>query len=79
VSLDSLTAYGGLALGLYKSANGQSANRRQRYIDEAIKLRQMIIEKEPEQFTVVKLTQNWLWTEQAISDWQSLLQENQKR
>ncbi|MFB2645960.1 CHAT domain-containing protein [Raphidiopsis sp. BLCC-F218] len=79
VSLDSLTAYGGLALGLYKSANGQSPDRRQRYIDEAIKLRQMIIEKEPEQFTVVRLTRNWLWTEQAISDWQSLLQENQKR
>ncbi|QNP29497.1 cell division protein HetF [Cylindrospermopsis curvispora] len=79
VSLESLTAYGGLALGLYKSASGQSPNRRQRYIDEAIKLRQMIIEKEPEQFTVARLTRNWLWTEQAISDWQSLLQENQKR
>ncbi|EFA69782.1 CHAT domain-containing protein [Cylindrospermopsis raciborskii] len=79
VSLDSLTAYGGLALGLYKSANGQSPNRRQRYIDEAVKLRQMIIQKEPGQFTVARLGQNWLWTEQAISDWHSLLQENQKR
>ena len=79
VSLDFLTAHGGLALGLYKSANGQPPNRRQKYIDEAIKLRQMIIEKEPEQFTVERLTRNWLWTEQAISDWQSLLKENPKR
>ncbi|EFA74249.1 HetF [Raphidiopsis brookii D9] len=79
VSLDSLTAHGGLALGLYKSANDQPPNRRQKYIDEAIKLRQMIIEKEPEQFTVERLTRNWLWTEQAISDWQSLLEENPKR
>ncbi|MBE9235587.1 CHAT domain-containing protein [Anabaena aphanizomenioides LEGE 00250] len=76
---EALTAYAGLALGLYKSANNQSANKQGQYIKEAIKLRQMVIQNEPVKFTVDKLAQNWLWTDQAIANWRSLLQEQEKR
>jgi hypothetical protein len=71
-----LTAYAGLALGLYKSAKSQPADKRQQYLQEAIKLRQMVIQNAPADFTIERLSQNWLWTEQAIADWRLLLQEN---
>jgi hypothetical protein len=67
-----LTAYAGLALGLYKSAQSQPADKRQKYLQEAIKLRQMVIQNAPADFTIEKLSQNWLWTQQAIADWQRL-------
>ncbi|MEA5578863.1 cell division protein HetF [Anabaena sp. UHCC 0451] len=76
---EALNAYAGLALGLYKSANTQPADRQERYIKEAIKLRQMVIQNEPVKFTVDQLAQNWLWTDQAIADWRSLLQQQEKR
>jgi hypothetical protein len=75
---DVLTAYAGLALGLYKSVNSQpSADKQKRYLQEAIKLRQKVIQDEPVRFTVDKLAQNWLWTDKAIADWKSLLQEQE--
>jgi hypothetical protein len=67
-----LTAYAGLALGLYKSAKSQPPEKRQQYLQEAIKLRQMVIQNAPADFTIERLSQNWLWTEQAIADWRSL-------
>ena len=69
---EALTAYAGLALGLYKSAQSQPADKRQKYLQEAIKLRQMVIQNAPADFTMEKLSRNWLWTQQAIADWQSL-------
>lgn len=69
---EALTAYAGLALGLYKSAQNQPADKRQQYLREAIKLRQMVIQNAPADFTMEKLSRNWLWTQQAIADWQSL-------
>ncbi|MDB9456683.1 CHAT domain-containing protein [Dolichospermum circinale CS-534/05] len=69
---EALTAYAGLALGLYKSAQSQPSDKRQKYLQEAIKLRQMVIQNAPADFTIEKLSQNWLWTQQAIADWQSL-------
>ncbi len=73
---EALTAYAGLALGLYKSAQSHTGDKRQQYLHEAIKLRQMVIQNAPANFTIEKLSQNWLWTEQAIADWRLLLQEN---
>ncbi|MFM7366048.1 MAG: cell division protein HetF [Cuspidothrix sp.] len=73
---EALTAYAGLALGLYKSAQGNRGEKRQQYLHEAIKLRQMVIQNAPANFTIEQLSQNWLWTEQAIADWRLLLQEN---
>ncbi|MEO3703504.1 cell division protein HetF [Trichormus azollae] len=74
-----LTAYAGLALGLYKSVNNQPAAKQAQYMNEAIKLRQLVIQNDPVSFTVDKLAQNWLWTENAIADWRSLLQQQKKR
>ncbi|NDJ21183.1 CHAT domain-containing protein [Nostoc sp. B(2019)] len=74
-SKDALTSYAGLSLGLYKSALGQPNSKQTQYISEAIKLRQTVIQYDPINFQIDKLTKNWLWTEQAIADWRSLLQE----
>ncbi|MBD2385824.1 cell division protein HetF [Cylindrospermum sp. FACHB-282] len=78
VPKDALTSYAGLALGLYKSANNQPGAKRAQYITEAIKLRQLVIQDNPVDFQVDKLAHNWLWTEKAITDWRSLLQEKSK-
>jgi len=72
---DTLTAYAGLGLALYKSAHDQPTNKRKLYINEAIRLRQIVMGNEAENFTVNKLGDNWLWTSLAIGDWQSLLEE----
>ncbi|UKP00391.1 cell division protein HetF [Nostoc sp. UHCC 0870] len=72
---DVLTSYAGLALGLYKSAKSFSGNRRTQYINEAIKLREKVLEKEPSNFQIDKLSNNWLWTETTLADWRSLLRE----
>ncbi|MCC5610721.1 CHAT domain-containing protein [Nostoc sp. CHAB 5834] len=75
VPQDALTSYAGLALGLYKSALSQSNGKQTQYLKEAIKLRQMVLKSDPVNFQVDKLAKNWLWTEKAIVDWRSLLQE----
>ncbi|MBW4615686.1 MAG: CHAT domain-containing protein [Desmonostoc vinosum HA7617-LM4] len=76
---DALTSYAGLALGLYKTAQGQPVTKQTQYISEAIKLRQMVIKYDPLGFQIDKLATNWLWTEQAITDWQSLLQQKDEQ
>ncbi|MDZ8262033.1 cell division protein HetF [Nostoc sp. ChiQUE01b] len=75
VPQDALTSYAGLALGLYKSALSQSKGKQTQYLNEAIKLRQTVLKSDQENFQVDKLAKNWLWTEKAIEDWRSLLQE----
>ncbi len=75
VPQDALTSYAGLALGLYKSALSQSSGKQTQYLNEAIKLRQTVLKSDRENFQVDKLAKNWLWTEKAIEDWRSLLQE----
>ncbi|MDZ8056175.1 MAG: cell division protein HetF [Aulosira sp. ZfuVER01] len=76
---DALTSYAGLALGLYKSASKQSTDKQSQYMNEAIKLRQMVMKDDPLNFQVNKLSNNWLWTEKAIADWRSLLQEKSQQ
>ncbi|MEH1904885.1 MAG: cell division protein HetF [Nostoc sp.] len=75
VPKDALTSYAGLALGLYKSALSQSSGKQTQYLNEAIKLRQLVLKSDLVNFQVDKLAKNWLWTEKAIADWRSLLQE----
>jgi hypothetical protein len=78
--LDALTAYAGLALGLYKTAYAQPPNKRQQYLNEAIKLRQMVVKDDPVNFQLDQLRKNWLWSEKSIDDWRSLLQlKNESR
>jgi CHAT domain len=78
VPQDALTSYAGLAIGLYKSAPNQPANKQAQYLNEAIKQSQMVLKDDPINFQINKLSSNWLWTEQAIADWRSLLQEKDK-
>ncbi|MBD2437710.1 cell division protein HetF [Nostoc sp. FACHB-110] len=75
VPRDALTPYAGLALGLYKSANNQPATKQTQYMNEAIKLRKLVINQDPVNFQANKLSNNWLWTEKAIGDWRSLLEQ----
>ncbi|KAB8316583.1 CHAT domain-containing protein [Tolypothrix campylonemoides VB511288] len=79
VPRDALTAYAGLALGLYKTASNQPAGKREQYLNEAIKLRQMIIKEDPINFETRELGKNWLWTEKALQDWKALLQQKTQR
>ncbi|MDJ0620454.1 MAG: hypothetical protein QNJ63_27570 [Calothrix sp. MO_192.B10] len=73
-----LTAYAGFAIGIYKTALEQPAARQEQYLNEAIKLRQMVLKQDPTNFQINELAKNWLWTEEALKDWQSLLQEKSR-
>lgn len=75
VPAEALPAYAGLALGMYKSARGLSPVKQEQYINEAIKLRQTVLEKDPVNFQLDELKKNWLWTEEILQDWRSLLQQ----
>ena len=79
VPRDALTAYAGLALGLYKTANNQPVGKREQYLNEAIKLRQMVTKEDPINFEMRELGKNWLWTEKALQDWKGLLQQKTQR
>lgn len=79
VPRDALTAYAGLALGLYKTAHNQPDGKRGQYLNEAIKLRQMIIRDDPVNFDIKELGKNWLWTEKTLQDWKTLLQQKSQR
>ncbi|WP_017653632.1 cell division protein HetF [Fortiea contorta] len=73
---ETLIPRAGLALGFHKSATMYKASpeKQSQYINEAIKQRQIVINNDPVNFQIDKLSNNWLWTEKAISDWQLLLQ-----
>ncbi|MBE9008427.1 CHAT domain-containing protein [Fortiea sp. LEGE XX443] len=75
VPQNALTSYAGLAMGLSKSARSQPTVKQVQYMNEAIKLRKLVINQDPVNFQVNKLSNNWLWTEKAIADWRSLLQQ----
>jgi tetratricopeptide (TPR) repeat protein len=71
-----LTSYAGLALGLYTSASNQvSINKKIQYVNEAIKLRDMVIANQPVDFEINPFSPNWLSGEKALERWRSLLQE----
>jgi tetratricopeptide (TPR) repeat protein len=71
---DALTPYAGLAMGMYKSAHNLPPAKKDQYLREAIKLRQMVMKEDPNNFQTSQLSQNWLWNEKAIEDWRSLVQ-----
>ncbi len=75
---EALTSYAGLALGLYKSAKSgknQIGDKQEQYFNKAVNLRSSVVEQDPVNFQIQRLAHNWLWTPQAITDWQSLLEE----
>lgn len=72
-SQEKLTAYAGLSLLLMKRANNQIPSEQNRLRSEAIELRHRILNDAPMEFQPEALAQNWMWSEQAIQDWQKLL------
>ncbi len=73
VDKEALTAYAGLALSLYQSSQDLPSGKKGKYLSEAVKLRRMVMKDSSENFQRNNLAQNWLWTEKAVQDWQSLL------
>lgn len=79
VDKDALTAYAGLALSLYQSAEEQPSDKKVKYLSEATKLHHMVMKGNSGSFQRNSLAQNWLWTEEAVKDWQSLLKDDSIR
>jgi tetratricopeptide (TPR) repeat protein len=69
-----LTAYAGQALVLAQLAR-QQPDRQTALMQEAIALRDRILQANPIDFQADRLAQDWRWSERAISDWRKLLQE----
>ncbi|MEM9543015.1 MAG: CHAT domain-containing protein [Cyanobacteria bacterium P01_E01_bin.42] len=69
---DLLNTYAGLALGLQKLSTESTPDQGKILADKARKLRQTVMNAAPLQFQTQGLSQNWLWSEQAIQDWQKL-------
>lgn len=67
-----LTAYAGLALASAQLAQSQPDPIQTTMLSKAHKLYRTVISNDTEQFQTLKLAQNWLWTESAIADWQTL-------
>lgn len=72
---DALTASAGLALGMNKLAPSQSSDKRERLLSSSRQQRQTVLANDPVNFQPNNLAKNWLWTEQAIKDWQALLKQ----
>jgi hypothetical protein len=66
-----LTTYAGIAIGLQRIAADETYGQRS-LTSKAMKLYQMVSQKDPTQFRPQALSQNWLWTEAAIQDWEKL-------
>ncbi|MEB3337363.1 MAG: CHAT domain-containing protein [Leptolyngbyaceae bacterium] len=72
---ETLTAYAGLALVLARSAQSQLAAKRAGLLSKATKLHQKVMKDDPIGFQPEALRKNWMWTEQMIQEWRSLIQE----
>ncbi|HEY9646858.1 MAG TPA: hypothetical protein V6C88_10830, partial [Chroococcidiopsis sp.] len=53
----------------------QDANGQQALLNDAIELRQQVLEAAPTRFNPDALARNWLWTGDAINQWQHLVNE----
>lgn len=69
---DILNAYAGLALVLVKSAPTRPAPQQQLQLAQARQLKQKVISQDPLNFQPNALSQNWLWSEGMIREWQTL-------
>jgi hypothetical protein len=70
-----LTTYAGLAIALRQMAedDSQTTTTQKTLLNKALKLRQMVLSEAPIQFQPDTLSQNWLWSEKAIQDWQDAI------
>ncbi|MGB7441199.1 MAG: CHAT domain-containing protein [Coleofasciculaceae cyanobacterium] len=72
---ETLSTYAGLALGLWKSSQDLelSADKQESLLKESLKFRNKVMADDPINFQPDALSKNWLWSEQTIQDWRSLL------
>ncbi|NEP00603.1 MAG: CHAT domain-containing protein [Symploca sp. SIO2E9] len=74
---EALTTYAGLALGMWRSAEEQTEpQKRKKLLNKSLQMRQKVMTDDPLNFQPEALGKNWLWSEQTIKDWQSLLAIN---
>lgn len=77
-SQQALNTYAGLALGLGKLAQNQSGKQQTILFDKALKLCQKVVSDDPVNFQPDALGKNWMWSKQAIQDWQRLISASEK-
>lgn len=70
-----LTSYAGLAMASLKKADTAPPDQQSALRAEALKLRQRVLATDPVNFQPDALSKNWMWSEKAIQDWRSLLQQ----
>jgi tetratricopeptide (TPR) repeat protein len=71
---EALTIYAGIALALRQGGNDPTQPQTN-LSGKASKIYQMVLRNDPVNFQPQALSQNWLWSESAIKDWQTLAQE----
>ncbi|XGB39957.1 MAG: hypothetical protein LVT47_03780 [Cyanobacteria bacterium LVE1205-1] len=72
--MDLLTAMAGWALVFQKEANNQPIAQQEALFNQALTLRDDILRVQPGQFQPDVLTEQWMWTDQALKDWRLLLE-----
>jgi tetratricopeptide (TPR) repeat protein len=70
-----LTIYAGIALALRQSVNDPTQPQTN-LSSKASKIYQMVLRNDPVNFQPQALSKNWLWSESAIKDWQTLARES---
>lgn len=73
LSDNALKAYAGLALGFYNAASSQPPGKREQYLNEAVKMRDIVLDHDPLGFQVDEMAKDWLWNDKTIEDWRLLL------
>lgn len=63
-----------IALVLQKAAAEQPPQQREKSLLNAVQLYQKVTSRDAENFKPEALRQNWLWTEAAVKDWETLRQ-----
>ncbi len=71
--IEFLNAYAGIGLFLMKSAENVPPEQQAIQLSKAMKFRQKVISDAPVNFQPFELSRHWMWSENAIRDWQSLL------
>lgn len=69
---EGLTASAGLGLVLWRLGIAQPIGQQSQFLNQSSQLYHRVMENSPDSFKIDPLSQNWLWTDRAIQDWQAL-------
>lgn len=61
-----------IALTLKKTAANYPPNQQAAYLQTAIQNYEKVMNRAADQYSPTALRQNWLWTEEAITEWEAL-------